>query len=53
MRLKLTMPKSFFNETSLWPFQAILEGRQSWNDTKKELNPKAAALAIVAPLFFL
>ncbi len=51
-RLKMTMPASFFEQTSVLPFQAVYEGKQSMDDIKKEFNGKAAAIALIAPFFF-
>eukprot|EP00842_Homolaphlyctis_polyrhiza_P000414 jgi/Hompol1/1373/HPOL_005583-RA len=52
-RLKLTYPKSFFEQTSLLPGQAIIEGKQSWKEAVSEMSPRAALLALLAPIFFL
>ena len=30
--------QGFFRETSFWPFQAIVDSRQSWEETAKEIN---------------
>ena len=52
-RLKETMPAEFFEKTSLLPFMAVYEGKQKMDDIKKEFQPKAAAIALIAPFFFL
>jgi uncharacterized membrane protein len=52
-RLKLTLPSSFFESTSVIPFQAVVEGKQSLQDVRTEFNTKAGLVALVAPLFFI
>ena len=52
-RIQKTLPPEFFEQTSLWPFQAIYEKRQDWNKCKEELDKKAIAVALMAPIFFL
>ncbi|RKP11978.1 hypothetical protein BJ684DRAFT_21448 [Piptocephalis cylindrospora] len=53
MRKKLTLPESFFDKTSLLPFKAILEGRNSGSKALEEMDKKALAIAVAAPLFLL
>ena len=52
-RMEKTMPKEFFEQTSLWPFQAVVEERQDLTKIKEEVNTKAIAIALMSPLFFL
>jgi uncharacterized membrane protein len=52
-RLQKTMPKEFYQQTSLWPFQAIYEGRNDLKKAWEEMNKKAIIVALVSPLFFI
>ena len=52
-RLKQDMSKAFFEKTSLLPFKAIIEGRNTWTSAKDEIDGKAVLAAAVAPLFVL
>ena len=50
-RLKRTLPKEFFLQTSFLPFGAVIEGRQRMSDIVKEFQPKPFMLALLALLF--
>ncbi|KAI8929113.1 hypothetical protein BC831DRAFT_444783 [Entophlyctis helioformis] len=52
-RLKATFPAKYFEQTSLLPGQAMIEGKQTWKQALSEMNPKVAAVALLAPIFFL
>ncbi|KAI9226427.1 MAG: hypothetical protein DHS80DRAFT_32735 [Piptocephalis tieghemiana] len=53
MRKRMTLPASFFEKTSLLPFKAIIEGRNSGRKALEEMDKKALAIAVIAPLFLL
>mmetsp|Transcript_44235 Transcript_44235/g.72005 ORF Transcript_44235/g.72005 Transcript_44235/m.72005 type:complete len:232 (+) Transcript_44235:109-804(+) len=44
-RQRQTMPKSYYEQTSLLPFAAIIEGRNSLSEAIKEMNPRAAGIS--------
>ncbi|KAL2915729.1 hypothetical protein HK105_204675 [Polyrhizophydium stewartii] len=52
-RLKLTYPASYFENTSLLPFHAVIKGKQSLKEALAEMSPKSAIIALLAPVFFL
>jgi uncharacterized membrane protein len=52
-RLEKTLPKSFYEQTSLLPFQAVWEGRQDLKVALKEMDGRAVAIALISPIFFL
>lgn len=52
-RQQAILPKEFFEQTSFLPFQAILEGRNSFSKAWNEFNKPVLITSIVAPLFFL
>jgi uncharacterized membrane protein len=43
----------FHPDTSLLPFAAVLEGKQDLKKALNEMNPKAAAVAIMSGILFL
>lgn len=53
MKASGEFPDSFFEETSLIPFQAIWEGKQDLKQAIKEMTPRAAVVGLLSPLFFL
>ncbi|RUS13182.1 hypothetical protein BC937DRAFT_86199, partial [Endogone sp. FLAS-F59071] len=50
-RQKKVIPASFYDKTSLLPFEAIITGRNSWKEARKEMNWQAAGMAVVGALF--
>lgn len=52
-RLKEKLPAQYYDETSVVPFMAIIEGRNSLKLAVEEFNKPAAVMAVVAPLFLL
>eukprot|EP00897_Mesotaenium_endlicherianum_P004758 jgi/Mesen1/430/ME000100S10664 len=52
-RQRAVLPKQFYDETSLMPFGAIIEGRNSLKQAVKEFDKPALAACVIAPLFML
>ncbi|KAH9276405.1 hypothetical protein BASA83_001098 [Batrachochytrium salamandrivorans] len=52
-RLKSTFPAAYFEQTSLLPGKAMIEGKQSVTAALSEMSPKATIIALIAPIFFL
>ncbi|RUS33269.1 hypothetical protein BC938DRAFT_472292 [Jimgerdemannia flammicorona] len=52
-RQRKTLPASFYEKTSLIPFQAIVQGRNSWKEASKEMNWQIAGMTVVGALFVL
>eukprot|EP00271_Cylindrocystis_brebissonii_P007298 TRINITY_DN20661_c0_g1_i1.p1 TRINITY_DN20661_c0_g1~~TRINITY_DN20661_c0_g1_i1.p1 ORF type:complete len:231 (+),score=24.84 TRINITY_DN20661_c0_g1_i1:245-937(+) len=50
-RKRNELPKEFYDSTSLVPFAAIVEGRNSLKEAFKEFNKPAFVMAFIAPLF--
>lgn len=51
VRKRKELPEEYFEKTSLLPFQAILEGRNSLTEAQKEMNGHITALVMLSPLF--
>jgi hypothetical protein len=52
-RLKDQLPASYLENTSHLPFVAMIQGKQSFEEFKKEIDWQSARVALMAPLLFL